>query len=63
MGLGMGLVFGVSPLAGVFEVESSFFVIFCGAFDGRLCSVLVLCVEIFEVGDAPAAAGACSEAF
>ena len=50
-------------IAGVFVAESAVGVVFCGAFDGWLCSVLVLCVEVFEVGDAPAAACACAEAF
>ena len=56
-----GWFFGA--FAGVFEVESSFFVVLLRAFDGWLCAGLVLCVEVFEVGDAPAAACACAEAF
>jgi hypothetical protein len=65
---GMGsvrlLALGVwTAIAGVFEADSSVFVVLDGAFDGGGLALGVLVVEVFEIGDAPAAPGAGSETF
>jgi len=64
----MWLVFswgGLVPLACRSEAESALGIVVGGALDGGGLGVpgFVLCVEVFEVGDAPAAAGAGAEAF
>jgi len=50
-------------LPGFSEAESALGEVVGGALNGGGLAGLVLFVEVFEVGDAPAAAGACAEAF
>ena len=50
-------------LPGISIGKPTFFVVVGGAFDGGGLAGLVLGVEVFEVGDAPAAACASAEAF
>ena len=59
-----GFLFGVSiAIPGVFEPDSTVFVVLGGAFDGGGLALGVLVVEIFEIGDTPAAPGAGTETF
>jgi len=52
----------VFSFAGYFECQPALGVVLEGAFDGGGLVGFVLGVEVFEVGDAPAAAGAGAEA-